>query len=262
MPDFLDKLAIEAIERVRSGYYNHQRETPSPNKSLKISIRNCRKIPIITELKAASPSKGTIRDASMIEEIVAAMQRGGAVGISVLTEPECFKGSLINLIKTKSMVKIPVLMKDIIVSPRQLEAAEKVGADAVLFIKALFDRGYCELDIHNMMDLAHKLGLEVLLEAHNRHEFKSALGTEADLLGVNNRDLRTLKVNLKTTRAVLRDFDLDGRLIVSESGIETPGDIRYLLSSGAEAFLVGSSIMKAVDIEKKVKELTEAFQVG
>ena len=262
MTDFLDRLANDAIERVRSGYYNAQGSITTHKRSLRSSVCNSYKAPIVAELKTASPSRGVIRNNLPIEEIIAAMQRGGAVGISVLTEPRFFEGSLGNLVKARSSVEIPVLMKDIVVDPKQLEAAEKLGADAVLFIEALFDRGYCELDVHDMIDRAHKARLEVLLEVHEKKEFRSALETEADLVGVNNRDLRTLKVNLETTREVLRGFDLEGKLIVSESGVQTPADIRYLRSVGANAFLVGSSIMSALDVERKVRELTEAFSVG
>ncbi len=119
-------------------------------------------------------------------------KKGGAAGISVLAEPKHFKGSLNNLAEVRKAVKLPILMKDIIVSTEQIEAASNIGADAVLLIQALFDRGYCETSLRNMIAYAPtQKRLEVLLETHNDAEFKIAAASDADLLGINNRDLGT-----------------------------------------------------------------------
>ena len=190
--------------------------------------------------------------------IAKAMAKGGATAISVLTEPKHFNGSLEALTEAREAVKLPILMKDIILSPIQIEAASKIGANAVLLIKALFDRGYCEKNINEMIDGAHLFGLEVLLETHTESEFCSALKTGADLIGINNRNLATLKVDLNVTKQILAKNNPQNKLVVSESGINTPADIRFLRESGACAFLIGSAIMSTDNIEEKVKEFVNA----
>jgi indole-3-glycerol phosphate synthase len=154
----------------------------------------------------------------------------------------------------REAVQIPLLMKDIILSPIQVYAAGKMGANAVLLIKGLFDRGYCEKTLPEMIAGAHVLGLEVLVETHSDEEFESAVKTDADLIGINNRDLATLKIDLNVTKKILEKNGSNGKLVVSESGIKTPDDIRFLLGSGARAFLIGSAVMSSCNIEEKVKE--------
>jgi len=254
MVDFLDTLAQSAAERIKNGYYNIEKQVPTSPISLKRKILESEYTPIIAEIKAASPSLGTIRKNVDVKNVAMAMENAGAVGISVLTEPKHFGGSLAFLTEVRSAVKLPLLMKDIIVSPIQLEAASKAGANAVLLIEPLFERGYCECDVHDMIAQAQSMSLEVLLETHSKEEFSSALNTNADLIGINNRDLKTLKVDLRTTKRILSNFDSEGKVVVSESGIKTPADIRFLKDCGAHAFLIGSSIMMARDVEKKVKE--------
>ena len=131
------------------------------------------------------------------------MERGGAVGISVLTEPKHFNGSLQTLVETRAAVNLPILMKDIIIIPEQIEVASQIGANAVLLIEALFEKGYCEMSVDKMIAFAHAKGLEVLLETHTEEEFQSAVETDADLVGINNRNLATLKIDLNTTKAIL-----------------------------------------------------------
>ncbi len=128
------------------------------------------------------------------------MENGGATGISVLTEPKHFGGSLGYLAKVREAVRLPILMKDIIVDPIQIEAASRIGANVVLLIEAIFERGYCELCLDEMITQAHSRRLEVLLETHSEDEYQHAIETDADLVGINNRDLRTLKVDLGHNR--------------------------------------------------------------
>jgi indole-3-glycerol phosphate synthase len=256
MLDFLDTLARDAKETVRSGYYEHL--TPKRTvfaASLKNAITQTKTVAVITEVKAASPSAGTIRKHVSPKEIVSAMARGGAAGISVLTEPKHFNGSLSYLAQVREAVKLPILMKDFIMSPNQLDAAQQVGANAVLLIQALFDRGYCEFSLDDMIEQAHSRKLEVLLETHNVNEFQRAVCSNADLIGINNRDLGTLKVDLNVTKGILEKNVANGKVVVSESGINSAADIRFLREYGAKAFLVGSAIMLADDVEEKVKEL-------
>jgi indole-3-glycerol phosphate synthase len=145
-------------------------------------------------------------------------------------------------------------MKDIIINPIQLEAASRIGANAVLLIEALFERKYCELSLDEMISEAHTRKLEVLLETHSESEFESAIETDADLVGINNRDLKTLKVDRGITERILKKYDSHEKVIISESGVMTPSDLLFLRGCGAQAFLIGSAIMMADNIEKKVKE--------
>lgn len=259
MVDFLDVLAQDAKENIGKGYYEAAIQVSTPFVSLKRAILESQHTPIIAEIKAASPSLGIIRKNVNVEDIAVAMEDGGAVGISVLTEPKHFRGSLSSLAKVRRKIKLPLLMKDIIISPMQLESASKIGANAVLLIETLFRRGYCECDVHEMIAHAQSMNLEVLLEVHTEDEFSSALNTSADMIGINNRDLTSLKVDLRVTERILKKFNPEGKTIVSESGIKTPADLRFLHECGVHAFLIGSAIMMTRDVKKKVKEFVTAL---
>ena len=152
MSDFLDVLARDAKETIDSEYYETLKPTERVRISLRKAILESKANPVITEIKAASPSAGVIRKNVKASMIAKAMAKGGATAISVLTEPKHFNGSLEALTEAREAVKLPILMKDIILSPIQIEAASKIGANAVLLIKALFDRGYCEKSINEMID--------------------------------------------------------------------------------------------------------------
>ncbi|MGE5555317.1 MAG: indole-3-glycerol-phosphate synthase [Methanocella sp.] len=259
MHNFLDTLALGAKKTIQSGYYRNippKNHTPT---SLKQAIQNCKTNAVITEIKAASPSLGTIRSSINPAQIATAMQQGGAIGLSILTEPNHFNGSLQTLIQARNSVKLPILMKDIIVSTEQIDAAVALGADACLLMQALFDKGHCETELKEMISYAHNRGLEVLLETHTEAEYKTALQTDADLIGINNRNLDTLKIDLKTTQQILSAQGKQSYTIISESGIKSPGHLQFLRGCGADAFLVGSSIMLAKDIKSKVEELVNTI---
>jgi indole-3-glycerol phosphate synthase len=259
MADFLDTLAQSAKATIDSGYYEPLTEVATSRVSLKKAILEAKAAPVITEIKAASPSAGPIRENVEARRIAESMEKGGAVGLSVLTEPKHFIGSLRSLVEARRTVKLPILMKDIILNAVQLEAASKLGANVVLLIKALFDRGYCECNLSYMIATAHSKGLEVLLETHTAEEFAVAVTTQADLVGINNRDLATLKVDLSVTKRILEQNDAKGRIVVIESGISTHAEVRFLCECGAQAFLVGSAVMLAGNVEEKVKELASAL---
>jgi indole-3-glycerol phosphate synthase len=186
------------------------------------------------------------------------MERGGATAISVLTEPKHFQGSINTLSKVRRAVNLPLLMKDIILSPTQIDAAVNIGADAVLLIKTLYDRGYGEVALDNMIEYVHANGLEVLLEVHTEEEFKDAKKTEADLIGINNRNLADLTIDLNNTKKILKANSFEDFVVVSESGINTSVDLQFLSQAGVSAFLIGSSIMLAENVEEKVRELVNA----
>ena len=259
MPNFLDVLARDAKETIRRGYYQVPTQTRTAPISLKKAILKNKTVPVITEIKAASPSAGVIRKNFEAADVARAMERGGAAGISVLTEPTHFQGSLNSLAEVRKAVNLPILMKDIILSPVQVEAASKVGANAVLLIQALFERKHSECGINEMIAEARSRNLEVLLETHNGNEFRFAVETNADLVGINNRDLGTLKVDLNVTKRVLENNNTKGKIIVSESGVNTLADLRFLRACGANAVLIGSAIMQAGNVEGKVKEFVHAL---
>jgi len=258
MPDYLDVLAHDAKETVTEGYYQGPTQRITAVVSLRKVIVESRQNAVITEVKAASPSIGTIKTGFDPAEVARAMENGGATGISVLTEPKHFSGSISYLAKVREAVKLPILMKDIIIDPIQLEAASRIGANVVLLIEAIFERGYCEFCLDEMISKAHTRNLEVLLETHNENEFQHATETDADLVGINNRDLRTLKVDLHITEKILKKHESKGKVVVSESGVITAPDLLFLRGCGAQAFLIGSSVMMADNIEQKVKEFVTA----
>jgi indole-3-glycerol phosphate synthase len=258
MNDFYDTLGSDAQATINSGYYESYQCTPSLRLSLKQAILECNKNALITEIKLVSPSLGIIRENKNLTEIAKAMERGGATAISVLTEPRHFKGSINTLSKVRQTVKLPLLMKDIILSPTQINTAVNIGADAVLLIKTLYDRGYGEVELDDMINYVHAKGLEVLLEVHTKEEFNAAKKTKADIIGINNRNLADLKIDLNNTEKILRANRFEGVIVVSESGINTPADLQFLNRVGASAFLVGSSIMLTENIEEKVREFVNA----
>jgi indole-3-glycerol phosphate synthase len=258
MSDFLDTLAMDATKTIDSGYYHTKVSIKQPKVNLKQAILECKANPVITEIKAYSPSIGTIRTQVNPKEITQAMQNGGAVGISVLTEPKHFHGSLSTLIQAREATKLPILMKDIILVADQIEVAAQIGANAVLLIQSLFDKGCSEMSVDKTIAFAHSKNLEVLLETHTEREFRFAVETEADLVGINNRNLVTLKVDLNTTKEILKKNNKHGKVVISESGIKTPKDLQFLRGYGASGFLIGSAIMLTENIEERVKEFVKA----
>ncbi|MEO9364053.1 MAG: indole-3-glycerol-phosphate synthase, partial [Nitrososphaera sp.] len=152
-------------------------------------------------------------------------------------------------------VSIPLLMKDIIVSEVQIDAAKQAGADCILLIKAVFDRDLAESGIEKLYEHALKRELNVLVEAHSEQEYADCLSANYELVGINNRNLSDLKVDIANTARLIKKFGKGKSAVISESGISKPADIQYLRSAGADAFLVGTSIMETDDVGTKVREL-------
>ena len=229
---------------------------PKSEINLQESIKNSSHASIITEIKFSSPAEGNIRQISDPLQIAESMISGGAKALSILTQPYLFNGSPEYFIKIRKNVKIPLLMKDVMIDKIQIDAAKKMGADYFLLIQALFDNGFVD-DIDGLIDYGHKCDLKILLESHTKTEFENALKTDADIIGINNRNLDTLEINLATTQQILENFQ-KSKIILTESGIKSADDVKFLRDCGADAFLIGTSIMKSSDIQKSVSELVNA----
>ena len=247
MKNMLAQLAQNSEKAIAEGVYKISHQNKKSDKNLIEEIRQNKHASLITEVKFSSPSLGNIREISDPISIAKSMVAGGAVGLSVLTQPYLFNGSPEYFSQIRNAVNVPLLMKDIVVDKVQIDAAEKLGADVVLLIQGIFDKKFAK-DIDEFIDYAHKKKLLVLLEAHTKKEFTDSAKTRADILGINNRDLDTLQIDLNTTKTILDSVTKD-RITISESGIEEPKDIQFLHKCGADAFLVGSSIMKSKDIK-------------
>ena len=255
--NILRKLVNNSQIAIDDGVYDVEGDLQKSNKDFIQIIKTNQHATLLTEIKFSSPSLGKIRTLTDPVSIANQMIAGGSKALSVLTQPHLFNGSPEYFMKIRQSVDVPMLMKDIMIDKIQIDAAKKIGADFMLVIQSLFDQGFLK-DIDEFIDYGHKQGLEILLEVHTKQEFQNALKTEADLIGINNRNLDTLEIDLHVTEKVLQDYE-KSRPILSESGIETPKDIQYLKKCGADAFLIGSSIMKSDNIEEQVRRLVNAY---
>lgn len=255
--NILRKLVNNSQAAIDDGIYDVDCNLRQSTKDFLQIIRTGFHATLLAEIKFASPSLGKIRTLSDPVRVAQQMITGGASALSVLTQPNLFHGKPEYLIKVREAVDVPLLMKDIMIDRVQIDAAQKMGADFMLVIQSLYDQGYLK-EIDEFISYGHKKGLNVLLEVHTKQEFQNALETEADLIGINNRNLDTLEIDLSTTETLLSGYEKT-RPIISESGVETPEDIRYLQRCGADAFLVGSSIMKTNDVRTCVQRLVNAF---
>ena len=257
MKTMLQKLALNSQRAIEDGVYKISSTLPKSQTDIVQTILKNKHAPLITEIKFSSPSLGSIRKITDPVKIAKMMIDGGAIGLSVLTQPHLFNGSPQYFQKIRKAVKVPLLMKDIVVDKVQIDAAKKLGADCILLIQSVFDKKLAR-DIDEFISYSHKKDLLVLLECHTRKEFDKATQTDTDLIGINNRDLDTLEIDLNATKTILKGRT-EKRIVLSESGIETPEDVRFLHKCGADAFLVGSSIMKRKDIKGHVKKLVLAI---
>ncbi|NOQ44573.1 MAG: indole-3-glycerol-phosphate synthase [Nitrosopumilus sp.] len=255
--NILKRLVNNSQIAIDDGTYDVECNLQQSNRDFLQIIKTHTHATLLTEIKFASPSLGKIRTLSDPVSIAQKMIAGGSKALSILTQPHLFNGSPEYFMKVRQSVDVPLLMKDIMIDKIQIDAGKKIGADYILLIQSLFDQGFLK-EIDEFVSYAQKNGLQVLLEVHTKKEFENALKTKADLIGINNRNLDTLEIDLKTTEKVLEGFDKT-RPILSESGVETPEDIQYLKKCGADAFLIGSSIMKSNNIEEQVRKLVNAY---
>lgn len=212
--------------------------------------RNGEKIKLIAEIKKASPSKGLIRKEFDLIKIASIYDEKPVSAISVLTEEDFFQGHLSYIKMAKDITPKPILRKDFIFDEYQIYESRVNHADAILLIAAILDKNQAEEYLH----IAKELGLYVLFEVHDEGDLEKALLIDADIIGINNRNLKTLKIDLSTTFRLKKDIPKD-KIVVSESGIKNKNDVIKLEEAGVDAMLIGTSLMEAEDIGRKIDEM-------
>lgn len=240
-----DRIGVDDLKR-RIG------DIPPPRDFLG-ALKSCPHVPIIAEIKRSSPSLGKIKEVTDVSAVARTYESAGAAAMSVLTDKDHFGGALDDLTEARNSVKIPALRKDFIIEPIQLYESRAAHADAILLIVAALEEGL----LHELYHETRELGMTPLVEVHNEDELDIALRLKPDMVGVNNRNLATLDVDLQTC-VRLRSKAPKQVLLVGESGIKTPEDISGLRRSGIDAFLIGTSLMLAADPAKALAELCGA----
>ena len=205
---------------------------------------------VIAEIKKASPSKGVLREQFDPSAIAQSYQQHGAACLSVLTDRDFFQGAEAYLQQARAACSLPVIRKDFIIDPYQVIEARAINADCILLIVAALD----DDSLQQLLDQAHELHMDVLMEVHDDAELERALATGARLIGINNRNLRTFETRLSTTIDMLGSIP-DDRIVVTESGIHTPRDVQLMRDHNVHAFLVGEAFMRADDPGAKLAEL-------
>jgi len=217
-------------------------------KKLTLSSKN--RFGLIAEIKKASPSKGIIRKDFFPEQIALDYQKSGASCISVLTDKHFFMGHNSYLTKVKLTIDLPVLRKDFIVDPIQIYESRVIGADCILLITACLT----DHELQDYYNIAKSLEMDVLIEIHNEEELNRALKLKPLMIGINNRNLKTMKVSLNTSKELIKNIP-DEILVVSESGFKTHYDLKSMEDNGINCFLIGESFMNKTDIQKSVKNI-------
>jgi indole-3-glycerol phosphate synthase len=205
---------------------------------------------LIAEVKKASPSKGLIREDFNPVELAKSYEAAGADCISVLTDEQYFQGSNTYLSDIRQQVKVPILRKDFTIDFRQIYEARLIGADAILLIAAILTTE----QMREYLQLSRTLGLDALVEVHDREDLERVLELDADLIGINNRNLKTFVTDLQTTEQLIGMIP-PGKTIVSESGITHAEEIEYLRQVGADAVLIGETFMRNANVELAVEEM-------
>jgi indole-3-glycerol phosphate synthase len=258
MPDILKRICEvkrTEIERLREGGGEPlrtrlaQQEGP---RGFRAALAARPEVALIAEVKKASPSAGVIREDFVPRLIARAYREGGARCLSVLTDEEFFQGSLTYLAEAREAVDLPVLRKDFILDELQVLEARAWGADCVLLIVAALEQE----ELADLQKQARDLGMDALVEVHTREELEVALSVEADLIGINNRDLRTFEVRLETSHELAAEVP-DEAVIVAESGIKSREDVERLKESGVDAILVGESLMRSPDLVGATRRLSD-----
>jgi indole-3-glycerol phosphate synthase len=205
---------------------------------------------VIAEIKKASPSKGLLRENFVPAEIAKSYADHGAACLSILTDKDYFQGDEEYLKQARAACALPVIRKDFIIDPYQVYEARTIDADCILLIVSALD----DETLQSLFDLAHELGMDVLMEVHDEQEMQRALKTGACLIGINNRNLRNFETSLDTTLSMLNMVNKN-HILVTESGIHTKDDVQLMRNNNVNAFLVGEAFMRAEDPGEKLEEL-------
>jgi indole-3-glycerol phosphate synthase len=251
----------ELVQAARAGVARRRAEVPLEELQRRLADRPEQRpfgealvrpgLSLIAEFKRQSPSAGEIRQGVEPAQIATAYEEGGAAALSILTDAQHFGGSLEDLIAARAACVLPVLQKDFLVDPYQVYEAATAGADAVLLIVAALRQE----DLAELYDEARGLDLDVVVEVHNEEELETALTVDAEVLGINNRDLDDFTVDVKTTFELMPDVPA-GKAVVSESGISDRATLEELERVGVDAVLIGEALMRSDDPAAKVRELT------
>lgn len=232
---------VEALRR-RASELRERAEAASPARDFEGSLKRGKHVAVIAEIKRRSPGAGPIRTDLDPLGLGARYELGGATALSVLTDTEYFGGSLEDLAGVRSRVKIPILRKDFVIDESQVYEARAAGADAILLIVRILD----DEPLRSLRMVAEELGMSVLVEAHDAAEVERGLAAGAKLLGINNRNLETFETRIDVTLSLVDQVPA-GVLLVSESGIHTPADVRRVGEKGVDAVLVGESLLRQED---------------
>jgi len=243
------KKRVEVLRKNREAFVSLIKKASQPL-SFKKAIKREGKISLIAEIKQASPSCGLLRENFSHLELAKTFNKSGANAISVVTEEDFFLGKVNYIEEIKKHVNIPILRKDFILDEVQILESRAVGADAVLLIVGVLNEDKLKI----LYDSAKNLGMDVLVEVHTEKELKKALKIGADIIGINSRNLHTFQINLERTKKLL-PFIPENVVKVSESGIRDLTDVLLLKGLGTDAVLIGEALMRAEDIENKLKEL-------
>ena len=251
--DELSRLVANAWSLVREGYYAVEgtgERSPSFLDVLGAASQPCDVIP---EIKYASPTMSSGKTSETFDGLLDGIVRAKPLGLSVLAEPRVFGGH-VDLVRKAASKGLPTLFKDIVVDRSQVAAADACGASAVLLIQSLHSRGLVDERPQRFIDAVHERGLDVVLEVHTLEEWDAAAATDADILGINNRDLATMHTDVGTTAAILSVRRKD-RPVIGMSGAETRSDVDAMRRAGADAVLIGTSIMAHPNPARKLEEL-------
>lgn len=261
MTDFLDEVVVRTRQRIHAekrqmslAQLRKRSQDQEPTRSFSKALHRANAVSLIAELKQASPSAGVIRKETDIAGRIRAYTKGGAAALSILTEEYYFHGSPQLLELARHETRLPLLRKDFIIDPYQVEESRSLGADAILLIATLLQG----TQLKEFIGLARASNLEPLVEVHDERDLEQALEAGATLIGVNNRNLRTLRVDVLTAQKLVPKIPKRGVTIVIESGIKEPSELLRFQQWGVHAVLIGETLMRHPDPEAVVRSFVEA----